>query len=358
MENKTVPSSIDNKSAESVDDANSPPKSKNYAGFQFFAFLFGLGLLSLLLYWLGFKTVVDTISQIGWGFFIIVACNGSRHFIRALCIFLAVPAEQRQFKYHHCLMARIAGETVSFMSFTGPVLGEATKAVMLKRNSSTIEESVGAIVADTAIYYVSSLLVILSGALTLFFLISNVPQITYALFFVIFGTLAMFLGVFYLKKKEFRLASSVIGWFSKFSWFPKSIANKIDSFEEVERNFHDLYDKRRKTFLTLLGLDFLSHASSILEVYATIYLLGSAPTVLNSFVIEALTKVINLVFSFVPGQFGVYEGGNEIILRALGYAAVTGITLGLVRKGANIFWIVVGFFILIWRTFANRFLKR
>lgn len=351
-------SSRQNSSDELTDDSALPKKKKNYFGFQFFAFLFGIGLLSFLLYKLGFKTIVDTITQIGWGFFIIVAFNGSRHFIRALCIFLAVPGNQRQFKYHHCLMARIAGETVSFMSFTGPVLGEATKAIMLKQNSSSLQESVGAIVADTAIYYVSSLLVILCGALTLFFLISNVPQITYALFFVIFGTLVIFLGVFYLRKKEFRLISSVIGWFAKFSWFPQAISSKKDSFEEVEKNFHDLYENRRQTFFALLGLDFLSHTTSVLEVYAAIYLLGSTPTVLNAFVIEAITKVINLVFSFVPGQFGVYEGGNEIILRALGYAAVTGITLGLVRKGASIFWIVIGFCIIIWRTFTSRFMKK
>lgn len=358
MENMSNDSLIENQSAESVNDDSPTAKRKNHFVFQFLAFILGIGLLSLLLYKLGFKTIVDTISQIGWGFFLIVAYNGSRHAIRALNIFLAVPKEQRQFKYYHCLMARLGGETVSFMSFTGPLLGEATKAIMLNKNSSRIEESISAIVADTAIYYISGLLVIFSGALTLFFLISNVPQITYSLFFVIFGTLIIFLGILYLRKKEFRLVSSIIGWFSKFSWFPKSISGKIDSFEEVERSFHDLYINRKQTFLALLGLDFLCHASSIFEVYTIIYLLGLTPTFLNSFVIEALTKVINLVFSFVPGQFGVYEGGNEIILRAVGYAAVTGITLGLVRKGAIIFWVIVGFLILIWRTFASRFLKK
>ena len=119
------------KKNESLNDLNLPvelmgegstaAKQKNFFGFQFAAFVFGIALLSLLLYQLGFKTIVDTITQIGWGFFIIVAFNGSRHFIRALCIYLAVPGEQRQFHYYHCLMARIAGETVSFMSFTGPV---------------------------------------------------------------------------------------------------------------------------------------------------------------------------------------------------------------------------------------------
>jgi uncharacterized membrane protein YbhN (UPF0104 family) len=358
MEKTSSDSLIENQSEELVEAATSPSPRKNYFGLQIIAFLFGLGLLSFLLYKLGFKTIVDTISQIGWGFFIIAAFNGSRHFLRAFCIFLAIPGGQRQFKYYHCLMARLGGEAVSFLSLTGPLLGEATKALMLKKNSANLKESVSAIVADTGIYYISGLLFICSGALTLLFYVSNVPNITYALFFVIFFTLVVLLGVLYLQKKEFRLISSIIGWLSKFNWFPKSIANQADSFEEVEKSFHDIYAKRRPTFLALLGLDFLCHLSSVLEVYIALYLLGFNYTFINSFIIEALTKVINLVFSFVPGTFGVYEGGNEIILLALGYAAVTGITLGLIRKGAIIFWVVIGFLILIWRTFSARFIKK
>jgi uncharacterized membrane protein YbhN (UPF0104 family) len=359
MENTSNYSLIEDRAEDATEIAVSAPRSKkNLFGLQFIAFILGLGLLSLLLYKLGFKTIVDTISQIGWGFFIIVAFNGTRHFLRALCIFLAIPAAQRKFKYHHCLMARLGGEAVSFLSFTGPLLGEATKALLLKRNTATLQESVSAIVADTAIYYISVLFVIFTGALTLLFYISNVPNITYMLFVVIFGTIMILAGVLYLRKKEFRLASSIIGWLGRFSWFPKSVSNKIGAFEEVEKSFHDLYANRRRTFFALMGLDFLAHLTSILEVYVALYLLGFSYTIVNSFIIEALTKVINLVFSFVPGTFGVYEGGNELILRTLGYAAVTGITLGLVRKGASIFWIVIGFLVLIWRTFANRFLEK
>jgi putative ABC transport system permease protein len=79
-------------------------------------------------------------------------------------------------------------------------------------------------------------------------------------------------------------------------------------------------------------------------------MLGYQPQVQAAYVIESLTKVINFAFGFVPATIGVYEGGTEIILQTLGFAAATGVTLALVRKAGTLFWTVIGLVILAWRT--------
>jgi putative ABC transport system permease protein len=99
----------------------------------------------------------------------------------------------------------------------------------------------------------------------------------------------------------------------------------------------------------MLGLNFLAHVTSVLEVYVALRLLNFDATVAAAYVIESLTKVINFVFGFVPGTIGVYEGGTEIILRSLGYAAATGVTLALVRKAAIVCWTCAGLATLVWR---------
>ena len=60
--------------------------------------------------------------------------------------------------------------------------------------------------------------------------------------------------------------------------------------------------------------------------------------------------MINAAFSFIPGVVGVYEGGNGIILKALGYTTAIGVALALIRRGAILFWAAFGFAILLWRT--------
>ncbi|MGH9915552.1 MAG: ABC transporter permease, partial [Pyrinomonadaceae bacterium] len=72
-----------------------------------------------------------------------------------------------------------------------------------------------------------------------------------------------------------------------------------------------------------------------------------------SYIIESLTKVINLIFGFVPATIGVYEGGSELILQTLGFAAATGVTLAIIRKAGIVFWTVIGLVVLIWRAAPN-----
>src|SRR5207237_7541276 len=58
-------------------------------------------------------------------------------------------------------------------------------------------------------------------------------------------------------------------------------------------------------------------------------------------------------FAFVPGTIGVYETGNGIILRTLGYTTAIGVALAIVRKAAIIFWTVIGVLIITWRALPN-----
>ena len=89
---------------------------------------------------------------------------------------------------------------------------------------------------------------------------------------------------------------------------------------------------------------------SVAEVFFALRFLGYDATFATSFIIESLTKVINAVFGFIPGAIGVYEGGNGVILKTLGYAVGTGVALALVRRGAILFSTLVGIVVLLWRT--------
>jgi hypothetical protein len=91
----------------------------------------------------------------------------------------------------------------------------------------------------------------------------------------------------------------------------------------------------------------------VAEVFLAVKFLGYDASVSTSLIIESLTKVINVAFSFVPGTIGAYEGGNEFILQTLGYATAVGVSLALVRRGAILFSTTVGLIVLLWRGAAR-----
>src|SRR6476660_7388277 len=144
------------------------PKSKKVLMFWLhgITFVLGLGLLVLLVRWIGYKVVLESLSKVGWGFVAIIALNVLRHFLRSASMYLAVPKEERNFKYMSAVAARFGGEAVSFITVTGPFLGDATKAVLLKKEIS-LSSGASAVLIDNVLYYVTVVMMIIAGVIAL-----------------------------------------------------------------------------------------------------------------------------------------------------------------------------------------------
>lgn len=339
------------------------PKSK--AGnpmlwLQAAVFLLGAGLLFYLIYKIGFQTLIETVSKIGWGFLIVVSLNGTRHLIRAWCIYLTIPPRHRTFKFRSALAARLGGEAVSVVTFTGPFLGEATKAALLKKDVP-ISQGGAAVVVDNILYYISVIIMILSGVGVMFYFYSSANSIRYVLLVIAAFGILSFAGMILLVRFQVKPAGFLIRRLSRLNLVPQFILKRLNGINEIEINVYDFYQNRRRKFFSLFGLNVAAHSLSVLEVFLALKMLGFASNLTVSFIIESLTKVINFTFSFVPGAIGVYEGGSGIILHALGYATATGVALALVRRGAILFWTTIGLAILLWRTVTRgtqRLVKR
>ncbi|MGH9330028.1 MAG: hypothetical protein ACRD09_06265, partial [Vicinamibacterales bacterium] len=70
--------------------------------------------------------------------------------------------------------------------------------------------------------------------------------------------------------------------------------------------------------------------------------LGGAPSILTSFVLEAVNRGINVIFRFVPIRLGVDEAGTALVARIIGLGAAAGVTLALVRKARVLVWSGIG----------------
>jgi phosphatidylglycerophosphate synthase len=72
----------------------------------------------------------------------------------------------------------------------------------------------------------------------------------------------------------------------------------------------------------------------------------------SALVIEALTKLVNVLGNFNPGNIGTYEGGTMLIGKMFGLSTPTGLALGLSRRLRSFFWAAVGLicFVLLTRS--------
>jgi putative ABC transport system permease protein len=316
------------------------------------AFLLGLALLVYVINRVGIQPIFDALLKIGFGFFILLGLSGGRHALRTLAMRAAVPPEHRRFSFRHAFAVRLGGEAVSFLTFTGPLLGEATKVALLKKRVPLVY-GVSALVVDNLLYNLSVALFILSGAVVML-LAYDLPTVIRIVLYGIAATATLGIAVaVWAARRRVMLLTWIIDTLGRLGFHPKALTSRRNHISDLESHVYDFYSHRPGSFFAMIGYNLLAHASSVFEVYITLRMLGYWPFVHAAYVIESLTKVINFAFGFVPATIGVYEGGTEIILQTLGFAAATGVTLALVRKAGTLFWTVIGLFILAWRTVPN-----
>lgn len=313
-------------------------------------FLLGLAILVFVIYRIGYQNILDTLSRVGLGFFVIVALNLTRHMLRAASMYLAVAPEHRTFKYRSAVAARFGGEAVNFFSFAGPFLGDATKAVLLRKNLP-LTHGASAVIIDNILYYVSVILVVLSGVAALLFAYgSSGSAMSNVLLAIVVAAVLIFAGISLAILYRVTPLTHAIDFLERRNLAPKFLVKKRRNILDVENNVFQFYHNRRGDFFKVFGISLSVHAISVTEVFMALRFLGYESFIANAFIIESLTKVINATFSFIPGTIGVYEGGNGIILQTLGYTAAVGVALALVRRGAILFSTTIGLVILLWRT--------
>lgn len=326
---------------------------RSFVWLQTIAFLLGLGLLIYVINRVGLQPIFDALLRIGFfGFLILLTISGSRHVFRTIAMSSAVPKEHRRFNFFQAFAARLGGEAISFLTFTGPLLGEATKVALLRKRVP-LTYGVPALVVDNLLYNLSVVFFILSGACVMLFTYNLPPLVYYSLVAIALIAALGIAAAGLAAKRRIMLLTWTLDQMARLRLNPKVILKRRQHIYHIESKVYDFYKQHPGVFFGMIGCNLLGHVSSVLEVYVTLHMLGYRPNVAQAYIIESLTKVINFVFAFVPGTIGVYEGGTGVVLRTLGFTTATGVTLALVRKAGTVFWTSIGLLILTWRTLPN-----
>jgi putative ABC transport system permease protein len=324
------------------------------------AFALGVTLLVVVIRHVGVGEIFVALGQIGFGFFTLLAIIGLRHAIRTVSMRAAVPRQHRRFSFWHAFTTRLSGETISFLTFTGPVLGEATKAALLRKRVP-LSSSVHALVVDNLLYNLSVALFISCGACVMLATYDLPRAVRFPLVFIAAGMMLSLVAVIWLIISRHMPATSVVDWLIRKGLKRNWLAAKRAHVLEAEEDVYNFYHERPRTFFLMVACDMLSHVTSVVEVWVTLRMLGYGPSLSVALIIESLTKVINLVFGFVPATIGVYEGGTGFVLNRLGYTTATGVSLGIVRKAGMMVWAGIGLAMLVRHTapdIAGKILKR
>ena len=248
--------------------------------------------------WTGFQ-------KIGWGLAAIVAFGGLRFAARAAAWKLCVEPPHT-LRFTTAFTAVVCGDAVGNVTPLGPLASEPTKIACV-RDRIPIGPALTALAIENVIYTLSVGAMIAAGAAALLVSVDLPVQLREVSQLAIGAIVLMFAVAVWVLWRRPSVVTTLLP-------VAKIAGSRIDKLRAVEREVLTFASRRRQTIAPLVGLELSFHALGVLEKHLTLWLiLGAAPPLLYSFIVETADRLITVAFKFVPFQVGVGEAGTGFI---------------------------------------------
>ena len=308
--------------------------------------LFGLLLLAHLVRRAGPTRIAEGIAAVGWGVVLVIGLAGVSHLVRTWAWRLTLLDEKHRASFRRMFALRLTSEAAGQIGVFGQVFGDTWRVAGLGADLP-IASRVSSVALDRALFTLTSALVTVSGVTSVLFLLP-LPHKTelYAdiFVFVLAGLIA--LAVVAVRRRWAVLAgpARAVG---RIKFAARWVDARLSTIVSVENRLLDFFHHARGAFWGSFALNLAGHLAAVLEVYLILRFMGVHTGLFAALAIEGLTKLVNVIGIFNPGNIGTYEGGNMLFARILGIGGAAGLTLGLVRRIRALFWAAVGVLCLV-----------
>ena len=298
----------------------------------------GIVVLAVFIWTFGPAQIWEGIRNVGWMFPVIIGLGGLRFLVRAWAWSLCAEPSH-PLSIGHAFTAVLAGDAVGNATFLGPLVGEPTKAAFV-RHHVPLQPALTALAIENIFYTLSTAGMIVAGTVALLFAF-EVP--TALREFSEAAAAAMLVALAASLVILWRRPALISRWLPLMSRPGTKLHASIGRVKALEDEIYSFASRRRAAVLPVILLEASFHALGVLETHLAMWMiLGEAPPVIDSFILETANRVITVAFKFIPFQLGVGEVGTGAVTAVLGMGPVSGGTLSIVRKARMGVWALVG----------------
>ena len=314
----------------------------------------GIALFVYLVYSVGFDDIYQGVFRFGQaGFAVILALYFIRILTRAYAWKLSVH-EPYSLRLRDTIPAVIIGEAMSSTIPLGILISGTSKAIAVRKHIPMVG-GLSSVATENLFYsLVTSIFLILGGGVLLrSFTLDDGLVVTVDFMIASVGILVFF-GILMIIR-QWRFASVSCEWLYKVGFLRSILENgraDVRRFEDLIYSFYRRYPGR---FLPIILLETAYFVLGVCEVWYILSRLGDAyPSVMTSFLLESISRLITILFKLIPFVIGVDEAGAQFIGQTVALAAGVGVTLAIIRKGRILFWASIGFILIIKRGLSLR----
>jgi Lysylphosphatidylglycerol synthase TM region len=331
-----------------VRNGDAAPRLRSFIQFslRLFAALLGLGLLGYLVFRTGPGVVWKQLQGVGWGLALIIILGGFSQFIKTCAWRQAFTCDISGLSWSRSFVAQLVSDGFGQFGVAGKVVGEGARISLLGR-LVPLSNALSAGAIDGALHTFTAVVVTVLGiSASLMLAPVSVSWRMYAVLLMAVLASVVILAAVAIARR-WPLMGNAIRAIGRLPRLQNWVSGKQPIVDSAEHNLLYFHREAPAAFWATLIFNLLWHMLAVVEVYVILRFMGTGFTLGGAFIVEGLTKVINLVGALNPGNFGTYEGGSMLIAKMFGVASTTGLTLALCRRARTVFWAGVGAMCLI-----------
>ena len=281
------------------------------------------------------------LQAVGWGLALVIILGGFSQLIKTCAWRQAFTCDISGLSWSRSFVAQLISDAIGQFGVAGKVVGEGTR-ISLLGSTVPVSSALSAGAIDGGLHGFSAVVVTVLGiSATLMLGPVSVRWRVYAVL-LIAGLASVVILAAVSIARRWPLMGNAIRAIGRLPRLHNWVSGKQPIIDSAEHNLLYFHREAPAAFWATLILNVIWHMLAVLEVYVILRFMGAGFTIGGAFIVEGLTKVINLVGALNPGNFGTYEAGNMLIAKMFGVTSTAGLTLALCRRARTVFWAGVG----------------
>jgi hypothetical protein len=231
--------------------------------------------------------------------------------------------------------ARLAGQSIGYLTVLGPVISEPLKIKLL---GTPTEPTVTATFLDNGVYWFTSALLAITGIASLPFV-----AVRGAVYHSIPAVLALVLMVFVITRRNPILSGALRALGKRApSWLARA--------ERFESSIRSYRVNQPALVRRMFWIDVACQALIASEVMVVLWALHLSIHFFTILIIEGVTRGLKMLSGWIPARLGSDEGGAISAFALMGFSPMLGLVLALSRRVRDLLWAFIGIVWLAWNS--------
>lgn len=303
----------------------------------------GGAILFFFVRYIGIEVLLHELSQLRWWLPVIFSV-GVLWNVGYTLSWQRILLQRRVLPFLTLFRIKLIGEAINASTPADFLGGDPVRIYLLKRFIPWTH-AIASVVVDRTLQALATHLTVVIGAAVGFWHIPHIPlNIRYGLP-IIMALVLGFIGFLFLHQQR-GLLTFGLGLLRTVRLKRHFTQATIDRAVELDQLIAESYRRDPWGMAQALGFHLIGRWLGIIEVYIIGHVITPDFGWLEAIILASLAPLVNLLFSFVPGAFGVLEGTYSGILYLLKFSPSLGVTIQIVKRVRSGVWILIGYALL------------